>query len=71
MSEIDAPSVISRDRVMEFVRSLGINPDQTVSLTIDPTRVELVLFATNEDGKHFCHPGGNDVATHTIALEIR
>lgn len=71
MIEIDAPQTISRDVVMDFVRSLGINPDQAISLTIDPTRVELVMFATNADGKHFCHPGENDVATHTISLEMK
>jgi len=70
VTTIDAPSTISRDLVLDFVRSLGINPHHAISLTIGPDRVELVVAAYNEDGKQFCHPDGS-VADHTISLEMK
>jgi hypothetical protein len=71
VSTIEAPTTISRERVLDFIRSLGIDPDTAISLMIDPSRVELVMFATNEEGKRFCHPDGNDAAKHTISLEMK
>lgn len=70
MTTIEAPTSISREAVLDFVRSLGIDPEHTLSLTIDPSRVELVMWATNDEGKRYCHPKG-DVATHTISMEIK
>lgn len=67
---VEAPATISRDLVFAFVRSLGIDPDEAVSLTVGPSRVELVVAAKNADGKWFCHPNG-DVAHHTISLELK
>lgn len=57
---------IPRERMLEAVRLLGLDPTNMMSLTIDRTGITIVIKATNTNGELMAK--GNDLATVTALI---
>lgn len=71
----ETPQSVSRERVLELVASLGIDPQQTRSLAINPDAIEAEVYAVKDGNRYWEGDnwgGGNDVqaATHRVTIPI-
>lgn len=71
---VDIPGVpdsIPRARVIELVRSLGLDPRELASLELKGRCIEAVIYALDDEGhRYFVDTPTGPVATHHISIPI-
>lgn len=63
------PAAITRTAVNELVRTLCIDSNDLISVTIDLDGIKAVVRARDEHGKLFV-AGANEIGTHTICIRL-
>lgn len=66
------PESISLAQVLEFVRSLGIDPNQVLRMEFVPNAVSIEVFSLNAEGHRWATDAddGSRAAVHTITLPV-
>lgn len=73
----DIPESITQDQLTGLVRSLGIDPEHVMDVTLTATTVTVRRYAIDDSGHRYLAtswtPEGaavDEVATHTIVIKV-
>lgn len=64
------PEALTRQQFTDWLASVGIDPSQCQSITIDRNGIRATVYALNQDGRRFANHGGTKAATHTLHVRI-
>lgn len=64
------PESLTRAQFTAWIESVGIDPTQCQSITIDRNGIHATVFALNAEGHRYANPGSDEVATHTLHVRI-
>ena len=70
--QVEAPSSISRDRLIEWLADMGIDAGLIRSVHIERGGISIESYAVDADGHRFAVGLGDDArsATHTVVIPI-
>ena len=70
--QVEAPSSISRDRLIEWLAELGIDAGCIRSVLIERGGISVETYATDAEGHRFAVGLADDMrsATHTVVIPI-
>jgi hypothetical protein len=65
------PESISRDKYMELIESIGLDPSKLVHLEFGYHSIRAIVKATDANGKSYRSPVDvNEVAKHEVCIKI-
>lgn len=63
------PTSISRESICGLIKTLGLDPNELVSMRFDRTGIHVEVYALNAEGHRFTADGEN-IATHRMTIAI-
>jgi hypothetical protein len=64
------PDSIDREKVISFLKDIGIDPRQLVGMTFDMRCIIAEVYALNEKGERYFRNDYQDVAKHRINVTL-